>query len=73
MTCRSKDQQCLLLINSMGPEQEGTYTCVSEEMGYRKVRAEYSLQLLDGAERQVSDPLVWVSLAAVLIKNLLVL
>ncbi|XP_071344278.1 semaphorin-7A isoform X2 [Trachinotus anak] len=68
--CRSKDQECLLLINSMSHEQEGAYECVSEELGYRKVLAQYNLQLGSGAAGQLSSPLVWVCLIAALMKSL---
>ncbi|CAK6961963.1 semaphorin-7A [Scomber scombrus] len=41
VSCSMTDQQCLLLIDSMGPEQVGSYKCESEEMGYSKVLAQY--------------------------------
>ncbi|XP_044060115.1 semaphorin-7A-like [Siniperca chuatsi] len=69
-SCGSREQQCLLLINSMGPEQVGTYECVLEEMGYRRVLAQYQIQLESRAAGHSSSPLVWVCLMAVLIKSL---
>ncbi|KAM3876906.1 semaphorin-7A [Diretmus argenteus] len=63
--CRPVEQQCLLLIDSMGPEQEGTYSCVSEEMGYTKTLAQYQLQLDSGA----ASPPVCVHLMAVVLMN----
>ncbi|XP_035508231.1 semaphorin-7A-like [Morone saxatilis] len=69
-SCSSREQQCLLLIDSMGPEQVGTYRCVSEEMGYSKVLAQYQLQLGNKAAGHSADPLLWVCLLAVLILSL---
>ncbi|XP_008275861.1 semaphorin-7A [Stegastes partitus] len=69
-SCSSREEQCLLLINSMGPEQVGTYECVSEEMGYSKVLAQYQLQLESRAVGQLSSPVVWICVMVVLIKNL---
>lgn len=68
-SCSSTEQQCLLLIDSMGPEQVGTYTCVSEEMGYSRVLAQYQLRLGSRAAGRSSSPLVWLCLMAVLIKS----
>uniref|UniRef100_A0A3P8SG89 Sema domain-containing protein n=1 Tax=Amphiprion percula TaxID=161767 RepID=A0A3P8SG89_AMPPE len=69
-SCSSREQQCLLLIDSMGPEQVGTYKCVSEEMGYSKVLAQYQLWLESRAVGRLSSPVVWICLIVVLIKNL---
>ncbi|XP_068429669.1 semaphorin-7A [Clinocottus analis] len=69
-SCNSREQQCLLLIDSMGPEQAGAYTCVSEEMGYSRVVAQYQLQLEGGAAGRSSSPLIWLCLMALLIKSL---
>ncbi|XP_074517615.1 semaphorin-7A-like [Sebastes fasciatus] len=69
-SCSSREQQCLLLINSMCPEQVGIYTCVSEEMGYSRVLAQYQLRLESRAAGRSSSPLVWLCLMAVLIKSL---
>ncbi|XP_023285409.1 semaphorin-7A-like [Seriola lalandi dorsalis] len=69
-SCKSKDHECLLLINSMSLEQVGTYKCVSEELGYRKDLAVYDLQMGSRAVGQLSSPLVWVCLIAALIKSL---
>ncbi|XP_034729177.1 semaphorin-7A isoform X1 [Etheostoma cragini] len=68
-SCSSMEQQCLFLIDSMGPEQVGTYTCVSEEMGYSRVLAQYQLRLGNRAAGWSSSPLVWLCLMAVLIKS----
>nr|XP_020472823.1 semaphorin-7A-like [Monopterus albus] len=70
ISCSLKEHNCLLLINSMGPEQEGIYKCVSEEMGYTKVLAVYRLALSNKTASRSSRPLVWVWLLAVLIKHL---
>lgn len=43
------ENQCFLLIESMGPEQQGTYSCVSEERGYYRTLVQYQLQLDSGA------------------------
>lgn len=69
-SCNPREKQCLLLIDSMGPEQEGTYMCVSEEMGYSRVLAQYRLQVESRAGGRSSSPLVWLCLIAVLIKSL---
>ncbi|XP_070762725.1 semaphorin-7A-like [Enoplosus armatus] len=66
-SCSSREPQCLLLIDSMGPEQVGTYRCVSEERGYSRVLAEYQLQLESRAAHHSSSSLVWVCQMAVLI------
>ncbi|KAM9366667.1 semaphorin-7A [Symphorus nematophorus] len=70
-TCSSREQQCLLLIDSMGHGQEGSYSCVSEEKGYSRVLAHHQLGLRGGAAGHSSSPLVWVCLMAVLIKSLI--
>ncbi|XP_035007398.1 semaphorin-7A [Hippoglossus stenolepis] len=68
--CRLKEQECLLLIKSMSPEEVGTYMCVSEELGFTKVLAQYELQLESRAAiGRLSSPLVWVCLVAALIKS----
>uniref|UniRef100_UPI0037E6FB81 semaphorin-7A-like isoform X1 n=1 Tax=Semicossyphus pulcher TaxID=241346 RepID=UPI0037E6FB81 len=66
-SCSSKEQQCLLLIDSMGPKQDGNYKCVSEEKGYSKVVAEYRLRLESRAAGHSSSLLVWVCLMAALL------
>ncbi|XP_019935275.2 semaphorin-7A-like [Paralichthys olivaceus] len=69
--CRSKEQEHLLLIDNMSPEQVGTYKCVSEELGFTKVVVQYHLQLKSRAAiGRLSSPLVWVSLVAALITSL---
>ncbi|XP_070692348.1 semaphorin-7A-like [Pempheris klunzingeri] len=70
-SCSQREQPCLFLIDSMGPEQVGTYRCVSQERGYSRVLAQYRLQLEGGAAGRSSGPLVWVCLlAALIIKSL---
>nr|XP_046264851.1 semaphorin-7A-like [Scatophagus argus] len=69
-SCNPRERQCLLLIDSMGPEQEGEYTCKSEEMGYQRVVAKYELQLRARSAGHSLSPVAWVCLMAVLIKNL---
>ncbi|XP_068171926.1 semaphorin-7A-like [Antennarius striatus] len=71
--CSSRDHQCLLLINGMGPEQVGNYTCVSKEMGYSRVLANYQLQLKSRAPGLSPSPLVWVSIIVILIKKIVLL
>lgn len=68
--CSWRAQQCLLLIDSMGPEQAGAYTCESEEMGHRRVLAQYRLQLEGRAAGPSSSRLIWLCLLAVLVKSL---
>ncbi|TNN64013.1 Semaphorin-7A [Liparis tanakae] len=68
--CNWREQQCLLLIDSMGPEQAGAYTCESEEMGHRRVLAQYRLQLEGRAAGPSSSRLIWLCLLAVLVKSL---
>ncbi|XP_030269967.1 semaphorin-7A-like [Sparus aurata] len=67
--CSSREKHCLHLIDSMGPEQEGTYKCVSDEMGHRKDLAVYRLQQGNRAVGPSSSALVWVCVMAVLIKT----
>ncbi|XP_070822197.1 semaphorin-7A [Chaetodon trifascialis] len=69
-SCSSREHQCLHLIDSMGPEQVGTYECVSEEMGYSRVLAQYQLQLESRAVGHSSSLLVWVCLVAFLLRSL---
>ncbi|XP_076600205.1 semaphorin-7A [Chaetodon auriga] len=69
-SCSSREQQCLHLIDSMGPKQVGTHACVSEEMGYRRVLAQYQLQLESRATGHSSSLLVWLCLMAFLIRSL---
>lgn len=69
-SCSPKEQNCLFLIDSMGPEQEGTYKCSSEESGFTKVLAQYNIEMTNGATGRSSGPLVWVCLMVVLIKSL---
>ncbi|XP_029282393.1 semaphorin-7A [Cottoperca gobio] len=69
-SCSPTEQLGLHLIVSMSPEQEGTYTCVSEEMGYSRVRAQYQLQLESRAAGRTARPPVLLCLMAVLLKTL---
>ncbi|KAL6112761.1 uncharacterized protein ACO6RY_11199 [Pungitius sinensis] len=68
-SCSWGEQRCLLLVYSMGPEQEGEYTCVSEERGYRRVLARYELQVRGEAAGRSGSPLVWLCLTAALIQS----
>ncbi|KAK2853508.1 hypothetical protein Q5P01_006169 [Channa striata] len=70
MPCSTNEQQCIFLIDSMGSNEKGTYKCVSEEMGYKKVVAQYNLELENRATVQLSSSLIWVCLVAVMIKSL---
>ncbi|XP_070985945.1 semaphorin-7A-like isoform X1 [Oncorhynchus clarkii lewisi] len=60
------EHQCLLLIESMGPEQQGTYSCVSEERGYHRTLVQYQLQLDSGASGLASHRLPCLGLGLVL-------
>ncbi|XP_029904587.1 semaphorin-7A [Myripristis murdjan] len=66
-SCSPTEQQCLVLIDSMGPDQEGTYRCVSSEKGYNRTIALFHLQLDRSAAGQASSPLTWVYLMAVVL------
>nr|XP_057945322.1 semaphorin-7A isoform X2 [Doryrhamphus excisus] len=50
-SCDWSQHGCLLLIDSMGPRQEGGYDCVSEERGHRRVLARYRLLLAGSSPR----------------------
>ncbi|XP_074522888.1 semaphorin-7A [Halichoeres trimaculatus] len=65
--CSLSDQQCLFLVDRMGPEKVGAYKCVSEEGEYSKVVALYQVKLGNRAENHSSAPLVWLSLMTVLL------
>ncbi|XP_072236246.1 semaphorin-7A [Leuresthes tenuis] len=69
MSCSSREEQCLHLIDSMDHKQEGHYKCVSEEMGYKKVLAQYQLQVRGTAVVWTVSPVVWVCVIAVLVKS----
>ncbi|KAK5873541.1 hypothetical protein PBY51_018576 [Eleginops maclovinus] len=61
----------LLLIHSMSPDQEGRYKCVSEERGYRRELADYTLQLESRAGVRTSTSLLLgLCLTAALIHSL---
>ncbi|XP_014891876.1 semaphorin-7A [Poecilia latipinna] len=62
-SCYSRDGQCLLLIDSMTPSQQGVYKCESEEMGYRKVLVQYELRCSSAG--QTFSSTVWIFIAAV--------
>ncbi|XP_041725481.1 semaphorin-7A-like [Coregonus clupeaformis] len=66
ISTKSEDQ-CLLLIESMGPEQQGTYSCVSEERGYRRTLVQYQLQLDRGVTGLASHHLPFPGLGLVLL------
>ncbi|KAG7482979.1 semaphorin-7A-like [Solea senegalensis] len=65
--CSSVVQDCVLLLDSMSPEKEGVYTCLSEESGYIKVQAQYHLQLEITAGGPSLRPLLWGCLMTALI------
>ncbi|XP_014030827.1 semaphorin-7A [Salmo salar] len=65
------EYQCLLLIESMGPEQQGTYSCVSEERGYHRTLVQYQLQLDSGATGLASPRLACLGLVLTLVLTLL--
>lgn len=43
-SCSPEQQPCLWLIDSMSPEYEGTYKCMSEEGGHSKTLKLYQLR-----------------------------
>ncbi|XP_055774300.1 semaphorin-7A-like isoform X1 [Salvelinus fontinalis] len=65
------EHQCLLLIESMGPEQQGTYSCVSEERGYHRTLVQYQLQLDSGATGLASPRFGCLGLVLTLVLTLL--
>ncbi|XP_072321786.1 semaphorin-7A-like [Eucyclogobius newberryi] len=65
--CGGAERRCLLLIPCMEPEQAGTYTCVSEEEGYSRVRAQYRLDVEDGAESFSPGSLLWLTIITALL------
>ncbi|KAJ4922056.1 hypothetical protein JOQ06_021520 [Pogonophryne albipinna] len=66
-----EDSPGLLLIPRMSPEQEGRYRCVSEERGYTRVLADYTLQLESRAGVQTSTSLLLgLCVTAALIQSL---
>lgn len=66
-----EDSPGLLLIPSMSPEQEGRYRCVSEERGYTRVLADYTLQLESRAGVKASTSLLLgLCVTAALIQSL---
>ncbi|XP_037340494.2 semaphorin-7A-like [Pungitius pungitius] len=68
-SCGWGEQRCLLLVDSMGPEQQGEYRCVSEERGYSRVLARYELQLRGAAGGRSWSPLLCLGLTAALIRS----
>ncbi|XP_029942813.1 semaphorin-7A-like [Salarias fasciatus] len=66
--CSSKGEQCVHLIHSMGPEQEGLHQCLSEERGYQKVLAQYQLMLKGRTESLRSGLVFWVCLMTVFVQ-----
>ncbi|XP_047436629.1 semaphorin-7A [Mugil cephalus] len=68
-SCSSKNEQCLLLIDSMDRNLEGTHKCISEEMGDTKILATYRLQLENRAVGQQASLMLWVCLVFVLINS----
>ncbi|XP_056135118.1 semaphorin-7A-like [Lampris incognitus] len=68
--CDPMGQECLILIDSMGPKEKGTYICESQEMSYKRELARYKLQLANWAAGRPSIPLAWVCLTTVVIMGL---
>ncbi|KAM4744100.1 semaphorin-7A [Anableps anableps] len=62
-SCNQMEGQCLFLIDSMTPKQEGNYKCESEEMGYQKVLVQYQLKSI--AAGRTFHPTLWLFVAAV--------
>ncbi|XP_034536799.1 semaphorin-7A [Notolabrus celidotus] len=62
--CSLSDQQCLFLIDRMGPEKVGTYKCESVEKWNRKVVAQYELK---NRAASLSSVHLWVCLVTVLL------
>ncbi|KAG7467978.1 hypothetical protein MATL_G00137990 [Megalops atlanticus] len=55
--CVRTEGSCLLLIDSMTPEHDGSYECVSSEGGYSSTVVEYDLETESGAGGLVASPL----------------
>lgn len=66
-SCIGTQHQCLLLIYSMQSEQEGEYTCESEERGHRRELVQYRLRVEDSAEGFSTGSLPWLGLIAALL------
>ncbi|XP_024151946.1 semaphorin-7A isoform X2 [Oryzias melastigma] len=64
-SCSPKEDECLLLIESMSSLQDGGYECTSEEQGYRKVVAQYQL-MSTAPGRTAPSGFTWVCVAAAL-------
>ncbi|RVE74897.1 hypothetical protein OJAV_G00026300 [Oryzias javanicus] len=64
-SCSSKEDECLLLIDSMSSLQDGAYECRSVEMGYSKVVARYQLGST-APGRTAPSGFMWVCVAAAL-------
>uniref|UniRef100_A0A3P9L9V0 Sema domain-containing protein n=1 Tax=Oryzias latipes TaxID=8090 RepID=A0A3P9L9V0_ORYLA len=64
-SCSPKEDQCLLLIESMSSQYDGDYECSSEEMGYSKKVVQYQLRST-APGRTVATGFVWVCVAAAL-------
>lgn len=64
-SCSPEQQQCLLLIDSMTPEHEGTYKCISEEEGHHKILK--LLQLQSSVSGHASSLLLCLFLMAILL------
>lgn len=67
MPCSGAQEQCLLLMASTQPEQQGTYTCECEEQGYRRQLAQYELRVEDGAQGYCPGLVLWIGLTAALL------
>ncbi|XP_020797104.2 semaphorin-7A isoform X2 [Boleophthalmus pectinirostris] len=67
VSCSRDEHQCLLLIPSVGPEHLGSYTCVSEEQGYRRKLAQHQLTVKDSSKGFTPGSLLWVTLIVTLL------
>ncbi|XP_061562895.1 semaphorin-7A-like [Cololabis saira] len=64
VNCSYMEEECLLQIDGMSPAQQGRYRCVSEERGYRKVLAQYELQMSSAVAGPTSSTAVWACTVA---------
>ncbi|XP_062327088.1 semaphorin-7A [Osmerus eperlanus] len=67
----STERECLLLIESMSFANAGTYRCESEEGGYRRTLAQYTLQVEDGTPGLASCPLGWIIFIVTVVQMLM--
>ena len=65
------EHECLLLIESMSFGNAGTYRCESEEGGYRRTLAQYTLQVEGGTPGLASCHLGWVIFIVTVVQMLM--